>query len=527
MKSKTIRQASTMKPVLFLFLVLIYCNAVAQRYDYVWLTGYGSKDGIVDSNIRYGITKFNFANGSTITSYDSLGIEFNAAICSMSDRDGNLLFYSNGNYIANQLDEMIENSDSLCAGYVTYVEDPSIAKKGQRFPRQIMALPAPEDRNAYLMFHLIIDSIYSSGLYNITSRKLLLNKLRFQSPMNKGAMEVRQEVLIDTLPSLAMAANQHANGRDWWLVGQLSRTTKFYRILISPGGIERLADMDVAYHRKDEGEVGAGAFSPDGTKYADLTGYYGLSIYDFDRCDGTLSNRIDIPLPEIKAEILIGISVSFSPNSRFLYVGATDRIYQYDMWASDIPASQYRVATYDGFYDFHPGLGTYFDNSQLAPDGKIYYATGNATKYYHVIERPDELRDSCRVRQHSLKLKAFANGIPYYPNYRLGALAGSPCDTLPKQVGIGEAAGNALALRVYPMPAQTEVTIDYGDLPWSRYHNVRLEITDALGSKVYDELLPQYSAYQKVDVSGFAAGSYMVVLRDGSSVVGSGKMVKQ
>jgi hypothetical protein len=126
-----------------------------------------------------------------------------------------------------------------------------------------------------------------------------------------------------------------------------------------------------------------------------------------------------------------------------------------------------------------------------------------------------------------LKLKAYSLGIPYYPNYRLGALAGSPCDTLPKQVGIGEVEGNATALRVYPIPAQTEVTIDYAELPWSGYHNIRLEITDALGSKVYDELLPQYSAYQRVDVSGFAAGSYMVVLRDGSSVVGSGKMMKQ
>jgi hypothetical protein len=75
------------------------------------------------------------------------------------------------------------------------------------------------------------------------------------------------------------------------------------------------------------------------------------------------------------------------------------------------------------------------------------------------------------------------------------------------------------------MPAQTEVTIDYAELPWSRYHNVRLEITDALGSKVYDEALPQYSAYQKLDVSGFAAGSYMVVLRSSDGVVSSERLV--
>jgi hypothetical protein len=526
MKSNMTRQALILRPALFLFWVLMYCNAVAQRYDYTWLTGYDSYGGISDTDKAFGITNLDFGYPNVQLKYDSLGMNFNKAGCSLSDREGNLLFYSNGNYVANKWDEKIDNSDSLSAGYFTNEWDPSIAVDGQRYPRQIMAIPYPNDRTSFLLFNILVDSVENAQSF-LATKILYASKFNFNPPMFKGNVLIKKQILIDTLPSMAMAANQHANGRDWWLIGQLINTTKYYRFLITPFGIDRWPDVDVASVSKSILHISLATFSPDGDKFADLTLEYGISIYDFDRCTGQLNNRIDIPLPELLAESLYGISVTFSPNSRFLYVGATDRIYQYDMSATDIAASKYKVATYDGFYDFRPILKTYFANSQLAPDGKIYYSTGNGTKYYHVIERPDELRDSCKVRQHGLKLKAFSVGIPYYPNYRLGALAGSPCDTLPKQVGIGEVEGNATALRVYPMPAQTEVTIDYGELPWSRYHNVRLEITDALGSKVYDELLPQYSAYQKVDVSGFAAGSYMVVLRSSEGVVSSERLVKQ
>jgi hypothetical protein len=509
------------------FLFLVQLTAEAQRYDYTWLTGYGSKDGIVDSNIMYGITKFNFANGAPGISYDSLGMNFDNAICPMSDRDGKLLFYSNGNYIANQWDEKIANSDTLNEGYMTYQWDPTIATMGQRFPRQIVSIPCANERETYYFFNLLMDTINDgSGSFSIASKKLFLSKLRF-SGLNKGIIDIKKKVLIDTFPSIAIAINQHANGRDWWLLGQLSRTTKFFRFLITSDGAERLADIDIMKTTKDINDLCQSTFSPDGNKYADLSYFEGVSIYDFDRCSGELSSRIDIPMPEIEAKVLLGISVSFSPNSRFLYIGATDRIYQFDMWAADIPASRDTVAWYDGFYDFDVVLKTYFGNSQLAPDGKIYFATGNATKYYHVIERPDEKGDSCRVRQHSVRLRGFANGIPYYPNYRLGPLAGSPCDTLPPAVGITEIGNSAIALRIYPMPAQTEVTIDYADLPWSRYHTVQLEITDALGRIVYSNSLPQYSAYQKVDVTPFASGSYMVVLRNGEQVISTGKLMKE
>lgn len=112
-------------------IAIINITATAQKHDYIWFGGYSSHNGIIDSNKTYGITKLNFNFNPIEISYDSLGMNFMDAPCIMSDKDGNLLFYSNGNYIANKWDVPIENSDSLSFGWMSYVWDSSIVKDGQ------------------------------------------------------------------------------------------------------------------------------------------------------------------------------------------------------------------------------------------------------------------------------------------------------------------------------------------------------------------------------------------------------------
>jgi PKD repeat protein len=63
-----------------------------------------------------------------------------------------------------------------------------------------------------------------------------------------------------------------------------------------------------------------------------------------------------------------------------------------------------------------------------APDGKIYIF--DFLKQIHVINKPNEKGSACDVRQGYIILPEYPAGIPYYPNYRLGPLDGSACDTL-------------------------------------------------------------------------------------------------
>lgn len=252
----------------------------------------------------------------------------------------------------------------------------------------------------------IIDVQASNGLGKVVERKI---------PVVGG----------DTLMEDGLKAVKHANGRDWWLLKPLWDSKEYCRVLVNPDGAHNLGLASV-----DKPIInGAGncAFLPDGSKYAVYNtistsqGSY-LDIFDFDRCTGLLSNQI-----QIKSRNGYG-GVAFSPNSRYLYNNKRDTAFQYDLWAADIPASRKVVAVYDGFTDPFPVT---FYMMQLAPDGKIYSSATNGTRYLHVIHRPDEEGTACQYQQHGIQLYKYNNfSMPNFPNYRLGPLDGSPCDTL-------------------------------------------------------------------------------------------------
>jgi PKD repeat protein len=73
---------------------------------------------------------------------------------------------------------------------------------------------------------------------------------------------------------------------------------------------------------------------------------------------------------------------------------------------------------------------TYF-SAQLAPDQRIYISATNGIQYLHVIDNPDKAGADCGFREKGLKLPTYnQSSMPNFPNYRLGPLDGSPCDTL-------------------------------------------------------------------------------------------------
>ena len=69
--------------------------------------------------------------------------------------------------------------------------------------------------------------------------------------------------------------------------------------------------------------------------------------------------------------------------------------------------------------------------SQLGPDGKIYMISYFQTNTYHVIHDPDFSEEMSKIESNAFTIpnKNYAN-IPYFPNYRLGPIDGSLCDSL-------------------------------------------------------------------------------------------------
>jgi len=400
---------------MFLFLAI---GINAQKHDYIWLTGYSSIPG----NMEYGgsVIDFNINPPDVYYEFRSMNLQrTNASIC---DTAGNLLFYTNGIFIANAIHEQMENGGGLNPGQ--YTND--FADIGLSLVQGAIFLPSPENDSLYYLLHQARDWA-GDGTSHV--RRFYFSLINQKAQNGFGTVLTKNELIIaDTLNTGKVCAVKHANGRDWWSIIQEYYTNQFYRILINPEGIH----LQESQFLEDNIYSGAGqvVFSPDGSKFVQYViknaplGHL-IYIYDFDRCTGQLSNPVFINFVDSE---MIAAGAAISPNSRYLYISAFRYMYQYDLWADDIAATKDTVAIYDGFTS---PFSTAFYFCQLGPDGKIYINAPSGVNVMHVINNPDLPGDSCDVCQHCVQLPTYnAVSIPNFPNYRLGALEGSPCDTL-------------------------------------------------------------------------------------------------
>lgn len=510
-----------MKQVILSVLLFVSCYLLqAQKHDYVWLSGYYSDIGFDTGwGFYFGATVIDYKSFPAQISYDSIEMNLTNTNASFSDTNGNLLFYTNGLFIANAYNEKIEGSDSLNAGYYRYIFDPNVEKGGYPISQGIIALPSPNDSNQYYLFHTLRDINQAGTAHCISS--LLVTLLDMSANAGHGKVVYKNKLVIkadNVAPDLT--AVKHANGKDWWLPVQKRNTNCFYRVLLDSTGVSVDSFCTGSSYPMWYQFEGTSCFTPDGSKYATVSMAGGLNIYDFDRCSGMLSNNVHLDLNATRDSGWIAMGVSFSPNSRFLYVGLTRHLYQLDLSETDVLSSIDTIGYWDG--SLMP-FETWFNTSQLAPDGKIYISCGNADTVYHVIERPDEKGDSCLLRQHGLSLITPSVGVPNFPNYRLGPLA--VCDTF-TDIKHQELESVEKQIKLYPNPTTDVITIDYGLIDWSK-GEATLEISNQLWQVVYKQNPPMYSGFQKINLTDFSAGFYTVYIRRNNQVIASSKFAKQ
>jgi hypothetical protein len=227
-----------------------------------------------------------------------------------------------------------------------------------------------------------------------------------------------------------LTACKHANGRDWWIVMPKLFSNCIYEYLLTPRGIDSMGLQcigDTFAHNTDRGQA---YFTPDGSKFIWGNPYDSLHIMDFDRCTGKFSNNVPriavYDSLSVALQVPYFINVCASPNSRFLYVGSGTELWQFDLWADTIAESKILIKN---MWQNKPFSSTQV--SQLGPDGKIYIAPIGADTFFNVINTPDSPGLSCNFKVNGLLAPTYHfDAMPVYPNYRLGALTGSPCDTL-------------------------------------------------------------------------------------------------
>jgi hypothetical protein len=381
---------------------------------------------------------------------------------------------------------------------------------GLNIPQANLIIPFPGDSNKYYLFH------ESSEDYGNTycALNLYLSIIDMTLDGGLGMIIQKNNILFqDSLVEGRLTACKHANGRDWWLVTHQFNTDVYLKFLITPYGI--LGPFSQAIGVVRDISFGQVVFSPNGKKFAYYAPTGDLDIMDFDRCTGDFTNPLHIDFNDSA----YGAGVAFSPNSNVLYVSSMNYIYQFDMTAPNVNASQATVAVYDGFYSLYPPQQTTFYLSQLMADGKIYIISGNGTTDFHVINSPDSLGAACDVCQHCINVSGFnAATIPNYPNYFLGAELGSICDTITSITRLSEA---DLNFSVSPVPVISQnITISYNPSPES----AAISIFNIDGKKVVEYHLPQWSSIQHIKLPKLSRGIYLARLISGS-VTGNVKFV--
>src|SRR6056297_2570707 len=214
--------------------VLFFCVSVQMgksqiAYDNNWLIGYGAFSDALE------LARFNYDSGTFSLDTDTIGAKFRGQNLVMSDREGNLLFYSNGCKLWDANHEVIPGSDPLLPG--EFHEECSVGNSWNGMPRvsTMMGLPfeLSEDSTLYYIYQ-VRDSFVNEPVPN------LIAYFREHAVLHTDAgLEVLytdSTITSNITHTGFFSAIRHANERDWWLIHPLYDSTVFEAILINKDG---------------------------------------------------------------------------------------------------------------------------------------------------------------------------------------------------------------------------------------------------------------------------------------------------
>jgi hypothetical protein len=494
---------------LIFFVTIIFLLSSEYNYsqglNHSWLLGYNVS---VDSFTTSTKARLCFDSSSVTVIPEIRKLAFRASQANISDENGNLLVSTNGCWIANALGDTMMNGSGLNPG--PFADDWCTSTKGMPFSHSTIILPFPGDSLKYYLFHqtsnYLINNLASELFYTVID--LSLNGgLGGVIPAQKNV------VLISDTIDQGIAACKHANGRDWWIVILKDNTDIAYTILLTPSGptIINTQHMNLLNHDNYGGQP---LFSPDGNKFAYTlfypqlgTFYHDIRLFNFDRCTGLFSNPNIINV----TDSMIGFSLAFSSNSKYLYSSSSTHIFQINTDSSTLYVDT--IATNDGYASPFAPFYTDFWLMYLAANGRIYISTGNGTQDLHYITYPDSAGAASGIVQHGLHLPCWAaRANVNHPNYYLGPVVGSTCDSLP-HVGIDENNFN-FHFSVSPNPSNGSIKIVYM-MPQNK--SGVFSVFNIFGEKIYSMTLPRWSSLQYITFPKVEDGIYYSTISSGNS----------
>ena len=477
--------------ILIVIVVVLYADytTIAQNRANKWMIGYNYGN--------YPDNGLDFSNDSLLLFTVERNMQFFLTDASICDTSGELLFYTNGIYIANRNHDSLLNTHDFNSGWGTDF----YGEFGLGIAQGVIIIPIPAKSNKYFLFYETVEPILLDIGYDYQPLELRYSIIDMSLDSGLGAIDPsnkKKTLMVDTLTRGRLTTCKHANGRDWWLISHKYRSNIYYKFLITPDTILGPYTQQIGIVTSNYDGFGSARFSPDGSKYVWMENRDTLNFFDFDRCTGELSNPVMTITP---AGDYVTTGSAISSNSTYFYVGSLFGVFQYDLLSVDIPNSVVQVAQYDTTQ-----LGLWFSQMQLAPDGKIYIATYNGSKYLHVINEPDSFGLACNVVQSQEMMPSWnISSMPNFPNYDLGPLQGSPCDTL--YLGSNEHFINGHSFRISPNPAS-----DWFNIVYETDDDISFVITDGYGREVKRLTLYPWFKNRIVYVDDLLTGVYLLTL---------------
>lgn len=303
--------------------------------------------------------------GDTVTAIANSRLHTEEGSATISDKNGNLLFYTNGITVWNKHHRVMPNGNGLM---------------GMKSSTQsALIIPKPAADSVFYIFTTDIQA-QSNGLrYSVVN----MNK-----DEGNGAITARNVFMIAPATE-KLTAIRHSNNRDWWVIAHRWNSNAYMAYLVTPDGVNvepvmtNVGTVHGGAHRK---AIGYLVPSPDGARLA-------AALWDSDSNFEVL--RFDRSTGEVSDPVLLkgyeeAYGVCFSPDGTKLYGtangkgGGKAQVIQFDLQAGDqaaIAKSAVVVGTSGS-----PRIGAL----QLGPDGRIYVARQDNI-HLGVIQKPNAL----------------------------------------------------------------------------------------------------------------------------------------
>ncbi|MEP7265923.1 MAG: T9SS type A sorting domain-containing protein [Bacteroidota bacterium] len=506
-----------MKKIIFI-LTLFATQAVAQNQNNVWM--FGDSAGIDFNSIT---------NPIPITS----GVIGRGSCVSLADSNGNLILYAAtmpyfGPYtflatkLFNDQNLILPGADSIT---------------GEAWYNELGLFPKPGDTtgNLYYVFSIGVNGAPNPGLYFTL----------IDMSLNGGLGGVMQEnIQLDTIEyGDCLTTIKHGNGRDWWVIAKINNfpftfLNRFRVYLVTPDSINGPFIQD--FNDASDVSFQKIIWHPEYAKFMLINTRGYMSEFNFDRCSGLISLDQNI-YPEITNFNRPFWGGAYSPNGNIFYTSRTsyggnggdyNYLLQYDLTAANIPLS---CDTLDSTLYPIADCG----DLRLAPDGKIYYTQAYPHGFPYqdtmrnyvnenlgVINNPDVVGTGCNFQPFSFYLggKRTYYGLPNNPNYSLGPIVASLCDTL--STVINEVKEKSATIYISPNPATRLI---YFNAQHLKGKQGILNIVTINGERVFQkpiEILNGGYATLRIEISSYPSGIYFVSFQTEKESV-AGKFVKE